>query len=977
MKYSLGIDAGSTTVKFVLLDSNNKIVYKEYKIHSSRVIEVIGDMFKRMYKKMGNIDVKIAFTGSASLGFSKALKIDFIQEVYSTNRIVSELYPKTDVVIELGGEDAKILFLGDNFELRMNGTCAGGTGSFISQMAVLLDVDVSKLDDMALSYKKIYPIASRCGVFAKSDVQPLLNQGANKNDIAASIMQAVVDQTIVGLAQGRAIKGNILFLGGPLHYNKSLKNRFIETLKLEHQQVVKCNVELFLVALGAATYASGTKKKYSLEKLMDMFKNVVNDSFTTANAPLFESKEDMNDFFERHENNNVKISNKSNYKGDVYLGIDAGSTTIKVVAINEADEIVYNYYSSNKGNPLDLLKIILTEFYETNPNARILSSVVTGYGEELIKNAFQIDVGIVETMAHYKAAKHFNPNVDFIIDIGGQDIKCFKIKNDAIDSIMLNEACSSGCGSFISTLASSMGYPLEEFCKMALRSKKPVDLGSRCTVFMNSSIKQAQKEGASADDIAAGLSISIVKNALYKVIRTNDAKNIGKNIVVQGGTFLNDAVLRSFELETGANVVRPNIAGLMGAYGAALIAKEHVLDKSTILDLEELNKFSHTSISTNCKMCTSKCPLTINTFGENRKFISGNRCERPLGYKVDMEIPDIYKIKYQKIRSYEIANNDGPEIGIPLILNMFELLPLWYGIFKYLGFNIRISDESNTELYKSGYDTIPSDTICYPAKLSHGHIESLIKSGVKYIFYPAMGYNVNEHMSDNFYNCPVVAYYPEILEKNMPRIKKVEFIKPYLNVNDEKNLQTVLYKELNKIQKISKGKIKKAIIEGFKAYNEYKEFVRTEVINIVNYSREHDIKMILLAGRPYHIDPEINHGLNKLITGFGYSIISEDGFLPARDKIALNVLNQWTFQARLFRAAKSILKEDDINFVQLVSFGCGIDAITTDEISEILEKHNKLYTSLKIDEINNLGASKIRLRSLFSKIESDYHGNKK
>ena len=969
--HALGIDAGSTTIKFVLIDNDDNIIYKKYERHNSKIIYTILKMLKHLEKKYGNIDLKLALTGSAALGFAKNMEIEFIQEVYSTSKVVSKYYANTDVVIELGGEDAKILFLGGNLELRMNGTCAGGTGSFIDQMAVLLNVSLKELDELANNYNKIYPIASRCGVFAKSDIQPLLNQGASKSDLAASVMQAVVDQTIVGLAQGRKIEGNVLFLGGPLTYNKSLKKRFIETLALSKQQVVKCDISLFLVALGSALFAKESKTKYQIQDLISLFTNFENNSFNTPNKPLFESEKDLVNFRKRHQKNEVGILNAKNFKGNVYIGIDAGSTTTKIVAINEDNEIVFNYYSGNKGNPLELIKNVLIDFYKQNECAIIKGSVVTGYGEELIKNAFKIDKGIVETMAHFKAASHFNKNVDFIIDIGGQDIKCFKIKNNSIDTIMLNEACSSGCGSFLSTLAEALGYNLQDFCEMALTSKRPVDLGSRCTVFMNSSIKQAQKEGATPSDIAAGLSISIVKNALYKVIRTVDATKIGNDIVVQGGTFLNDAVLRSFEVETKTEVIRPNIAGLMGAYGAALYAKTIEGDKSDIISLSELELFTNTSRVTNCNLCTSKCSLTINNFGSERKFISGNRCERPLGYKRNMEIPDIYKIKYEKLREYQTSSNSGINIGIPLVLNMFEFLPFWYGVFNYLGCNITLSDESSNHLYKKGYDTISSDTICYPAKLAHGHIESLITKKIKHIFYPCMGYNSNEQQGDNYYNCPVVAYYPEVLEKNMNSIKKIKFLKPYLNINNKKNLINGIYNELKPFMRVNKLQIRRGVEAGFKEYAGYKEFIMSETNNIIDYSKRNNLDIIMLVGRPYHIDPEINHGINKLITGYGYSIISEDGVLRNKEKLDINVLNQWTFQSRLFNAAKFITKEENIHLVQLVSFGCGIDAVTTDEVSSIIEENNKLYTSLKIDEINNLGANKIRLRSLFSKLEED------
>lgn len=970
--YSLGIDVGSTTVKTVIIDEKKNIIYSEYQRHFSKVRETVKTQLEAVQEKYPNDTFKICMTGSAGLGLATGAEIPFVQEVNSAFIAVKERIPDADAVIELGGEDAKIIFLTGGVEQRMNGSCAGGTGAFIDQMATLLGVTVTEMDNMSLCAQKVYPIASRCGVFAKSDIQPLLNQGAKREDICASIFQAVVDQTVSGLAQGRIIEGKVLFLGGPLSFLKGLRKAFVDTLGLKEGETAVFPKEApVFVALGCALFAFNSHDDFTIESVIKKIENAKTGNGIVTGQPLFNSKAEYEEFILRHKKCDLEYADLHTYKGNAYLGIDAGSTTTKLILITEDCRILYQHYSSNKGQPLDRVADKLKKIYsEMNPEIKIAGSAVTGYGEDLIKAGLSIDFGIVETVAHFKAASYFCPEVDFIIDIGGQDIKCFKIKNHSIDSIMLNEACSSGCGSFIQTFALALGYDIADFASLGLFAENPVDLGSRCTVFMNSSVKQAQKDGATVEDISAGLSSSIIKNAVYKVIRAKSPEELGKNIVVQGGTFLNDAVLRAFEMEMGRNVIRPAISGLMGAFGAALYAKEKTNGSSSTISKELLENFSYTSKSAQCGGCTAKCGLNIITFADGRKFISGNRCERGAGKAVSSENESLYDFKYNLLLSMfeQHVENPKAKVGLPLALNFYELIPFWKTLFNELGFETIISDESSRDIYYLGQHTIPSDTVCYPAKLTHGHIESLLNKNVDFIFYPCMSYNIDEGESDNHFNCPVVAYYPELLIANNPRLNSDNFIYPYMDLNREKNVTSVMYEILKKYG-VKKPQVKQAVKKAFEKLADYRNEIFNRGNQIISKARENGQKIIVLSGRPYHIDKEINHGIQKLITSLGMAVVSEDAVFQYGHYPNPGVLNQWSYHARLYRAAQYVTTQPDMQLVQLVSFGCGIDAITTDEVREILESKGKLYTQLKIDEINNLGAAKIRLRSLVAAME--------
>ena len=965
----MGIDVGSTTVKVVAIDEQFNILYKSYVRHYARVRETVLSELEKVRARFPG-DYSVSITGSAGLGISQRSGINFVQEVQAAFIAIRRYYPDADAAIELGGEDAKIIFITGGTEQRMNGSCAGGTGAFIDQMATLLNVTVQEMDELALKAQKVYPIASRCGVFAKSDIQPLINQGAKKEDISASIFQAVVDQTVSGLAQGRRIKGKVLFLGGPLYFLKALRKAFVETLNLGDNAIFPDDAPCFM-AIGAALNSQANKPE-SLSSVIQKLANVRDSEEIETGEPLFTSKEEYADFVARHRATDLKFCDIATYKGEAYLGIDSGSTTTKLILITPDCRILYSHYQSNNGQPLDIVIEKLREIYKkTEGRVKIAASAVTGYGEDLIKAAIKADFGIVETVAHFKAALHFNPKVDFIIDIGGQDIKCFKIKNGAIDSIMLNEACSSGCGSFIQTFARAMGMEIDKFSQEGLFAKHPVELGSRCTVFMNSAVKQAQKEGASVQDISAGLSSSIVKNAIYKVIRAASADELGDNIVVQGGTFLNDAVLRSFEMETGKNVIRPGIAGLMGAFGAALYAKENISGASTTMEEEELKDFSYKSLSTNCRACTSNCNINIITFGDGRKFVSGNKCERGAGLKPAADDLDIYSYKQGRlIECIRGENKDSRKarVGLPLQLGMYEQLPLWAGFFESLGFEVVLSEKSSRKLYFKGQHTVASDTACYPAKLIHGHIESLLDIGVDFIFMPCESYNLDEHDSTNHYNCPIVAYYPELLKANNERLNDGNFIMPYLDLNEEENTVKKLYAIFKKYG-ISKKQVRAALGEGFARLESYHADIRAKGDEILQKATAAGKQIVILAGRPYHLDNEINHGINKLLTSLGMAVLSEDSVFEKGNYVKVNVLNQWTYHARLYRAAEFATRHENVNLVQLVSFGCGIDAITTDQLRAILEKGGKLYTQIKIDEINNLGVVKIRLRSMLAAIE--------
>lgn len=965
-RYSLGIDIGSTTVKTVIIDEKKNILCSNYQRHFSKVRETVAEQLKSIQKEYKDCEFTVSITGSAGLGLAEGSGIAFVQEVHSAFIAVKERQPDADVVIELGGEDAKIIFLTGGTEQRMNGSCAGGTGAFIDQMATLLGITSGEMDELSLKAEKVYPIASRCGVFAKSDIQPLLNQGARREDISASIFQAVVDQTVSGLAQGRSIEGKVLFLGGPLSFLKGLRKAFVKTLRLSEENAVFPEEAPVFVAYGCAVFSSTLGDYYTIEQISEKIRNAtVNDNIVTG-EPLFRTHAEYDEFISRHKQNDLKYADLHTYKGNAYLGIDSGSTTTKLVLITENGEMLYSHYSSNLGQPLDRIVEKLKEIYrEKNPDIIIKGSAVTGYGEDLIKAGLSVDSGIVETVAHFKSASYFCPDVDFIIDIGGQDIKCFKIKNNAIDSIMLNEACSSGCGSFIQTFAMAMGYDIAEFAQLGLFAEKPVDLGSRCTVFMNSSVKQAQKDGASVEDISAGLSSSIIKNAIYKVIRANSPDELGQHIVVQGGTFLNDAVLRAFEKEIGRNVIRPSISGLMGAFGCALYAKETAGEKSSLISAEELEKFSYKSKSVHCGKCTANCSLNVITFENGRKFISGNKCEKGAGKTKSNNVPNLYDYKYTSILNYTKQNqpkNPIARVGLPLALSFYEQLPFWHTFFTTLGFETVISDESSRQTYYLGQNTIPSDTVCYPAKLTHGHIENLLDKGVDFIFYPCMSYNVNEGHSDNHFNCPVVAYYPELLIANNPRLNDNNFKYPYMDLNIRKNVIRVMTETLKEYN--VSAYIPHASDMGFKAMIEFRNSIKKKAVEIINTARREKRNIIVLAGRPYHIDKEINHGIHKLITSLGMAVVTEDSVASMSETPELHVLNQWTYHSRLYRAAEFVTTQPDMQLVQLVSFGCGIDAVTSDEVRSILESKGKLYTQLKIDEINNLGASKIRLRSL-------------
>ncbi len=970
---AIGIDIGSTTAKIVVVE-DGVILHQKYERHFSQVRQKTVELIEEVRPLLEGKSLSVAIAGSAGMGMALSAGLPFVQEVFATAETVRTLEPDTNAVIELGGEDAKIIFFDGGLDERMNGSCAGGTGAFIDQMATLLDLSNDEMDRLSLQHSRIYPIASRCGVFAKTDIQPLLNQGAQKADIAASIYQAVVNQTIAGLAQGRKIAGKVMFLGGPLHYCIGLRERFTETLGLDQEHALFPDYALYAVSIGAALYANKQKETFLYEELQERLCDAANTASQLSTEPaLFADEADYRAFSDRHAAATASFGDLKTYRGKAYLGIDCGSTTTKLVLLSESDEILYSYYDSNRGNPATIVKEQLECIYgQLHPDACICGSAVTGYGEDLIRHAFHTDAGLVETMAHYAAARHFNPKVDFILDIGGQDIKCFKVHNNSIDSIILNEACSSGCGSFIETFARSMGYSVEEFSKKGLFGDAPVNLGTRCTVFMNSSVKQAQKDGASVENISAGLSMSVVKNAIYKVIRAANADELGQEIVVQGGTFMNDAVLRSFEREIGRNVIRPKIAPLMGAFGAALYAKSLKLPCSSLLSQEEVAAFRHTAKAVTCNGCGNHCHMTVNIFGNGERFISGNQCEKGAGIRTEGEpLPNLYAFKRDLLAG--LPKTAGRrKIGMPLALGMYELLPLWHGIFSTLGYEVVVSPFSSRETYMKGQYSIPSDTACYPAKIMHGHIEELIEQGCDTIFYPALTYNIDEGRSDNHYNCPVVAYYSELLHGNMESLRSVRFFYPYLNVNSVKECANELWRYLKAHDPeggYTKQDCRKAVENGMRQYHSYMTAVRAEGERAVQFARETGRRILILAGRPYHIDPEICHGIDKLALSLGFVVVSEDSISHLAPVPPVQVLNQWTYHSRLYAAAQFASENPDVELVQMVSFGCGVDAITTDEVRAILESHKKLYTQLKIDEITNLGAVRIRLRSMLGALE--------
>jgi predicted CoA-substrate-specific enzyme activase len=959
----------------VILNEQNESIFSKYERHFSDVKTATERVLREAESMIDTQGMTMSITGSGGMGLADVLEIPFVQEVIACTRTVEEVIPETDVAIELGGEDAKITFFEGALEQRMNGSCAGGTGAFIDQMAVLLKTDANGVNELAKNYKTIYPIASRCGVFAKTDVQPLINEGAAKEDIAASIFQAVVNQTIAGLAAGRKIKGNIAFLGGPLFFMSELRQRFIETLNIAPENVIFPENPQLFVAMGAAFYseeAEVTTLKDLLHRLTTAEEGHLSPSDTLE--PLFEGEAELADFRMRHGQAQAQEKSLSDHEGVAFLGIDAGSTTTKVALIDDSGNLMYSFYGNNQGQPLETTMTVLKDLYRKLPeNVFIGKAAVTGYGEQLIKNALKVDIGEVETMAHYKAANHFQPGVDFILDIGGQDMKAMTIKDGALSSIQLNEACSSGCGSFIETFAKSLNYNVEDFAKAALKSKAPVDLGSRCTVFMNSKVKQVQKEGASVGDISAGLSYSVIKNAIYKVIKVRRPEELGEKIVCQGGTFYNEAVLRAFEMVTGREVVRPSIAGLMGAFGAALIALENyeVGEKTETLSLAEIDTFTAEKEFTHCGLCENNCMLTVTLFSDGRQFITGNRCERGARIKIKREDKKVnlvdYKyrrlFKYRPLRKKEAIRG---EIGIPRVLNMYENYPLWHTFFSDLGFRVKLSPRSNKELYEQGMETIPSDTACYPAKIAHGHIQALIDSGVPMIFYPGVVFEREESKeADNHFNCPIVQSYPDVIRNNVDDIRegKVDYRNPYLNLANEASVAKVLgrcFKDLG----ITQDEINSALHHAYKELEVFKEDIRQkgeETLLMLNQKGE---RGVVLSGRPYHLDPEINHGIAEVITQEGFHVLTEDSVSHLSDVGNLRVVNQWVYHSRLYAAARVVAKSKNLELVQLNSFGCGLDAVTTDQVEEIMDQYGKIYTVLKIDEGSNLGAIRIRLRSL-------------
>ena len=985
--YKLGIDVGSTTIKVVALDSYNKVIYNDYRRHFSNIKNTLIDSLEECFKKIGNFDLKITVTGSGGIGVAQWLQCDFQQEVIACTRAVEEFINKTDVVIELGGEDAKITYLKGGIDQRMNGTCAGGTGAFIDQMAILLNTDAQGLNILARDAENIYPIASRCGVFAKTDIQPLINEGAKKSDIAVSIFQAVVDQTISGLACGKPIRGKVTFLGGPLHFLDSLRERFIKTLNLkEGEYFVPENSEIY-VALGAAILSENNEiisSKELIKKLNSISEKEIEDNFL---EPLFKNDKEYFDFKKRHDSSVVPKSDLKTYKGNIFLGIDVGSTTTKAVVLGQNGELLYSSYNNNEGSPLNKTLEILKELYILiNKDTRIAKAAVTGYGEGLIKAALGIDIGEIETICHFRGAKEFMPNVEFILDIGGQDMKALMIKDGVINNILLNEACSSGCGSFIEGFSKSLGISIDEFAKLAISSKRPVDLGSRCTVFMNSKVKQVQKEGVSVSDISAGLSYSVIKNALYKVIKIRNFDELGKNIIVQGGTFYNDGILRSFEKITGINVVRPEIAGLMGAYGAALISKENHKENeiSTIITRDKINDFTIETSCERCGICGNNCLLTINKFSETEKYITGNRCERPLGEIAKKKnVPNLYKYKLKRIFSYKPLSKEEAirgEIGIPRVLNMYENYPFWFTFLTKLKFKVVLSPISNKGIFKLGIETIPSESACYPAKISHGHIMYLINKGLKIIFYPCVPYEYKEDSgANNHYNCPMVTSYPDVIKNNIDDLKEknIKYLSPFLSLHNKEKLYKRLYEIFEEFN-VTKKEIIEAVDAAFNERENVVSDIRKKGEETLKYIEEHKMKGIVLSGRPYHIDPEINHGLTDIITSFNMAVLTEDSVAHLGNlERPIRVVDQWMYHTRLYRAAAFVKERTDLELIQLTSFGCGLDAVTSDQVAEILASRGKMYTLIKIDEGSNLGAVKIRIRSLKSAMEEREKNNVK
>jgi len=977
--YTLGIDIGSTTVKVALLDNNHKIIFSDYKRHFANIQETLSDLLQEAYKISGDITIHPVITGSGGLTLAKHLEVPFVQEVIAVSTSLKELAPKTDVAIELGGEDAKIIYFEDgNVEQRMNGICAGGTGSFIDQMASLLQTDATGLNEYAKNYHSLYTIAARCGVFAKSDIQPLINEGATKEDLSASIFQAVVNQTISGLACGKPIRGHVAFLGGPLHFLDQLKAAFVRTLKLDEEHTIETDNSHLFAAIGSALNAK-EDVSYSMNEMTDKLSHkIVMEAEVSRLDPLFKNENEYSEFRNRQDKYKVKTRKLDDYKGKAFLGIDAGSTTTKCALISEDGDLLYSFYSSNNGSPLKTAISSIQEIYKLMPEGvSIARSCSTGYGEALLKSALLLDDGEVETIAHYNAAAFFDPKVDCILDIGGQDMKCIHIKNNSVDSVQLNEACSSGCGSFIETFAKSLGYSVQDFAKVALYAKSPVDLGTRCTVFMNSRVKQAQKEGADVADISSGLAYSVIKNALFKVIKVSDAKDLGEHIVVQGGTFYNDAVLRAFEIISGAEAIRPDIAGIMGAFGAALIARDRYFEtsdyKTTMLGIEQINKLEYSTSMTTCQGCTNHCRLTVNKFTGGRTHISGNRCERGIGKVKNADnIPNLFDYKYKRIFGYEPLEADKAKrgtVGIPRVLNFYENYPFWFTFFTKLQYKVVLSPRSTHQIYELGIESIPSESECYPAKLSHGHIEWLIKQKVDFIFYPGLFYEREEvEGATNHYNCPIVTSYSENIKNNVEAITngEVKFRNPFMAFTSLDTATASLVKEFSEIPA---EEVIAAAKAGWDEMQNARKDIQKKGEETLKWMEENNKHGIVLAGRPYHVDPEINHGIPDMICSYGVAVLTEDSVSHlGKPERPLIVSDQWMYHSRLYAAASYVRTRDDLDLIQLNSFGCGLDAVTTDQVNDILSGSDKIYTCLKIDEVNSLGSARIRVRSLLAAI---------
>ena len=978
-RYTLGIDIGSTTVKIAILDEEKNLLFSDYERHFANIQETLSSLLKKAHDALGELTVHPMITGSGGLTLAKHLGVPFVQEVISVSTALQHYAPQTDVAIELGGEDAKIIYFeGGNVEQRMNGICAGGTGSFIDQMASLLQTDATGLNEYAKDYKALYTIAARCGVFAKTDIQPLINEGATKEDLSASIFQAVVNQTISGLACGKPIRGHVAFLGGPLHFLSELKAAFVRTLKLDDEHAITPENSHLFAAIGSALNYD-EKVSVSLSEMVKKLSSNIKLEFEVARLdPLFASREAYEKFTERQNQYSVAKKDFSTYEGNCFLGIDAGSTTTKAALVGEDGSLLYSFYSSNNGSPLKTAIRAVQEIYSLMPDtARIVYSCSTGYGEALIKAGLMLDEGEVETISHYYAASFFDPNVDCILDIGGQDMKCIKIKNHAVDSVQLNEACSSGCGSFIENFANSLNYSVQDFAKAALFAENPIDLGTRCTVFMNSKVKQAQKEGATVADISAGLAYSVIKNALYKVIKVSDATELGRHIVVQGGTFYNDAVLRSFEKIADCEAIRPDIAGIMGAFGAALIARERYVEgaETTMLSIEKINELQFTTTMAKCKGCTNNCRLTINRFTGGRQFISGNRCERGLGKEKNKEkIPNLFEYKNKLLFGYtplEADEAERGEIGIPRVLNMYENYPFWFTFFTKLKYRVILTPASSHKMYELGIESIPSESECYPAKLAHGHVTWLIRQGIKEIFYPSIPYERKEFPdANNHYNCPIVTSYPENIKNNIDELRdgSIRFRHPFLNFESPETITLGLTKEF---PEIPASEIEEAVRLAWDELAKTREAMWEKGQETLKWLKDNNRHGIVLAGRPYHVDSEINHGIPELINSYGVAVLTEDSISNLNEpERPLIVMDQWMYHSRLYAAANYVKTTENLDLIQLNSFGCGLDAVTTDQVKDILANSGKIYTCLKIDEISNLGAARIRVRSLLAAIRA-------